>query len=277
MLFGTLRVQRTFPTVVAAGAFLYLQGVSEAESMVLYPMSIFFFHISASAFNDVSDMEVDRVNAPERLLPRGAMSRLRLAAFASLLFILGVGLSVVVDSVYALLAGTLGLLYVLLYSFFVPMKSHPVGSLLYLSASGLAIPFAGASVIARSVNGETLILFLLLTALGGCATISSVKDVLGDGEGGRRTFAVVLGFPRARRVAALMVLVPSTLYLVLPWGLGFSLGVLTLVPMALRLLLAQQVLRAVEPRLLGRCGPLYRLLIAADAIMLGLGRPPLGA
>jgi 4-hydroxybenzoate polyprenyltransferase len=200
LLFGTLRVQRTFPTVVAAGASLYLQGVREAESMVLYPLSIFFFHISASAFNDVSDVEVDRVNAPDRLLPRGRMSRARLAAFASLLFILGVGLSLVVDPVYALLAGTLGLLYVLLYSFFVPMKSHPVGSLLYLSASGLAIPFAGASVITRSVNGETLMLFLLLTALGGCATISSVKDVLGDGEEGRRTFAVVLGFARASEV-----------------------------------------------------------------------------
>ncbi|MBI2183542.1 MAG: UbiA prenyltransferase family protein [Thaumarchaeota archaeon] len=272
LIFGTLRVQRTFPTVVASAAFLFMLGENHAWRIVAFSLSTFLFHISASAFNDLSDIRADMFNAPERPFVQGKISKKALATLASTLFSLGVALASIVDLFYGFLSATLGLLYVLLYSFFVPMKNNPLGSFLYLSASGLAVPFTGATIIGRSIDVDTLVSIMVLTLLGACATISAVKDIDGDAAVGKNTFAVTLGFRTARMLVSGLILLPVTLYPFVPVLFNISSSYLqaSLLLGVSRFILAWRISLCALPHALGRYSPAYRVLIAGDAASIAL-------
>jgi len=253
---------------------MYLLGNNGFSSVFFYALSIFFFHISASVINDVSDIKVDSINAPDRLLPRGLISKRSLVVMFGALFSLGLICGLVVDWLYAIIAATLGSLYVIFYSFILPMKSNPLGSFLYLSASGLALPMIGVGIINRSLDLQTLILALLLIALGSCASISSIKDIKGDSLMNKKTFAVLLGFNRSKIFSSILIFIPLFLYPLLPLYLGLSpiFYWLLIIPGIIRFFLVYKVNRASEPNVLSKYGLVYRIIISVDAIILVLSK-----
>jgi 4-hydroxybenzoate polyprenyltransferase len=169
---------------------------------------------ASNAWNQVFDVELDRVNKPERPLPSG-----RISAQSALL--LGHGLALL-----ALLVGALaswpfvacvafGLLATWVYS--APparTKARPFLALLTIAVPrGVLVPVAGWSVVAEPTRTDPWALGLVsgLFVLGAAGT-KDFSDVAGDRAHGCRTLPVLLGPERAARWMAPFLALPFLLY-----------------------------------------------------------------
>ncbi|WP_309492831.1 UbiA family prenyltransferase [Candidatus Hecatella orcuttiae] len=273
LLLGTMRVQRTLPSAASSAASLVLVGLtSELWRFLLFPLSMALFHMASSVVNDLSDCSVDRVNVPGRALPSGRVSRGFLQALFVLLFGGGLLAAFALDFLYFLAAGTFGFIYVLAYSYGPSFKNRPLGSFAYYTLSGSAAPYVMASLMARSLGFDSLVFASLLALLATCAVMGSMGDYEGDLRGGKKTLPVALGFDRARRVLAAMVLGAAAAYPALYHVFSFSpaFPIFAVLPLSLRAALFYLVLRCNNPQAFRRLSPLYRVLIAADMTVLAL-------
>jgi hypothetical protein len=99
------RVSNT-PTVVSnsvAGAVL-ASTAAETATVALVAVAMALFYTAGMILNDVLDLEVDRVQRPERPIPSGVVSRQTAIAAVAALFALGLAL-LAVEGVEPLLAG----------------------------------------------------------------------------------------------------------------------------------------------------------------------------
>mgnify|MGYP001374757624 CR=1 FL=1 len=275
IIFGTLRIQRTIPTVSSSAASLYILNITDFNIIIFFSLSIFFFHISASAFNDLSDIDADEINAPDRILITGSLSHFQLTVLAILLFLTGFSISLWLDLLYGLLTLTFGSLYIILYSFFIPMKSNPIGSFVYLSFSGFSLPFIAALILTRNFSYYSLLFSVFLLILGSCATLSSVKDIVGDSKVNKNTFAVSLGLNDSKILVSLFILAPLLLYPAIYFVFNFSFSILylSLFPILIRIILAKNLMKTSNPLNLSKYCSLYRFLIVLDALILTLTKP----
>ena len=282
LIFGTLRIQRTIPTISTTIASLYILGITDFSVIFSLSLSIFFFHISASAFNDLSDINADQINSPERILIMGSISHSQLTILSTVLFLIGGFISLRLDLFYGIMALTFGLLYILLYSFFIPMKSNPIGSFLYLSFSGFSIPFIAALIITQNITYYTLLFSFVLFIFGSCATLSAIKDIIGDSKVNKNTFAVSLGFNKSKILVSFFILFPILLYTFIYFVFNFSSSILylALFPITIRILLSHKLITVSNPLNLFKYSSLYRFsrastysLIVLDALILALTKP----
>ncbi|MEF8867598.1 MAG: geranylgeranylglycerol-phosphate geranylgeranyltransferase [Haloarculaceae archaeon] len=194
------------------------------------------------AINDYFDREIDRVNRPDRPIPRGAVSPREALAFSLVLFGVAVVLAVTLPPLAVAIA-VVNLLALVAYTEL--FKGLPgLGNALVGYLTGSTFLFGGAAV------GGSLESVLVLFALASLATfarevVKDVEDVAGDREEGLRTLPIVYGERR-------------------------SLGLATAV-------LAVAVLASPVPYLLGTFGLPYLLLVVpADAVMLYAARESFG-
>ena len=275
LIFGTLRIQRTIPTISTTIASLYMLGITDFSIILSLSLSIFFFHISASAFNDLSDINADQINAPERILITGSISHSQLTILSTILFLIGAFISLRLDLFYGILALIFGSLYILFYSFFIPMKSNPIGSFFYLSFSGFSIPFIAALIITQNITYYTLLFSFVLFIFGSCATLSSIKDIIGDSRVNKNTFAVSLGFSKSKILVSSFILFSILLYPFIYFIFNFSSSILylALFPITIRILLSYKLITISSPLNLPKYCSLYRFLIVLDALILSLTKP----
>jgi geranylgeranylglycerol-phosphate geranylgeranyltransferase len=78
---------------VLAGEVIGLGGTPAAAEAALGFLAGFLVSAAAMASNDIFDLEVDRVNAPERPLPSGTMSVRSVAALAAVLSLAGLAVA----------------------------------------------------------------------------------------------------------------------------------------------------------------------------------------
>ena len=145
---------------------------------------------AGNTINDYFDREIDRINAPERPIPRGAVSPRGALVFSVLLFAAAVGLSLLLP-VGAIGLALLTLLALVAYTEL--FKGLPgVGNLFLfgglavggdLATAGVLFGLAALSTFAREV-------------------IKDVEDVAGDREEGLNTLPIAVGERRALVVAA---------------------------------------------------------------------------
>ncbi|MBI2648874.1 MAG: geranylgeranylglycerol-phosphate geranylgeranyltransferase [Thaumarchaeota archaeon] len=191
---------------VIVGAF-----VSKAQSLTFQNLFLGFltgFSICAYSMviNDIYDIEVDRVNQPNRPLPSGRMTG-RGARFLSI-FMLGIG---VISSIFTglLLAVAVALAYAILswtYNFRAK-KYGLVGNVIV--ASSLAIPFIYGGVVAVGEILNSLLLFMALTSFlagVGREVVKAMADTAGDAKRGVRSVAISRGMGSASAVGAVLFL-----------------------------------------------------------------------
>lgn len=170
---------------------------------------------AGNAWNDIRDLEIDRINRPLRPLPSGSLTPRRAVLVAAASAAAGLGCALGAGPVPGLIAaGTLAGLW--LYS--ARLKSTVLwGNLLVAFLAGLAFPFGA---LAGGALGRSWIPagFALLFHLGR-EIVKDVEDVEGDLARGVRTLALAVGAPRARGAAACVygLLIAGTL---LPTWLG---------------------------------------------------------
>ena len=210
----------------AAGPLQALFGFLTGFSISSYSMVV----------NDYFDLEVDRINAPQRPLVRGEVSIPEAKILASVLLLIGLSSSIVTG----LATFSLALAFSII-SFLYNWKFKEYGMLgNFMVAASMAIPFIYGALITGRIT--LLVLSLALTAFfagTGREIIKDIVDVVGDKVRNVRTIPIVYGERAAGRF-------------------GASFFLLAVVSSAI-------------PILLGEVGPVYVILIGlTDVIFIAL-------
>lgn len=146
---------------------------------------------AGNAVNDYFDREIDRINRPDRPIPRGAVSPRSALAFSVALLLGATGAAVLLP-LPAIVIAVVNLLALVVYTEF--FKGLPgVGNAVVAYLTGSAFLFGGAAV-GRTFAPAVLILF----GLAALATLTreivkDVEDIDGDREEGLCTLPIAVG------------------------------------------------------------------------------------
>ncbi|WP_424018341.1 geranylgeranylglycerol-phosphate geranylgeranyltransferase [Halorientalis pallida] len=176
---------------------------------------------AGNAINDYFDREIDRINAPDRPIPRGAVSPRGALVFSAALFVIAVVLVLALLPLLAIGIAVFNLLALITYT--EVFKGLPgVGNALVAYLGGSTFLFGTAAVwpVDTTVLASVVVLFLL-AALSTLAReiIKDVEDVAGDREEGLNTLPIAVGERRALGLAA-GLLVVAALASPVPYLLG---------------------------------------------------------
>ena len=184
------------------------------EVLTLTYLTYVLIAAAGNVINDIYDVEVDKVNKPNRPLPRGGLTIRQAKALTVLLWLVG-GISAFATS---LIAGIMALVFAALgYVYAAKVKAlGAIGNFAVASSFSFGL-FYGAIVAADSRNyfvflGDNSLIFVpsviwvyFLTSsfvLFGREVIKGIEDLRGDRLRSIRTIATVHGANSASKVAA---------------------------------------------------------------------------
>ena len=230
---GLLELTRPGNAVAAGvltftGAFV-AAGIGSGPIAVVAAVAATVFATAAgNAVNDYFDRDIDRINRPDRPIPRGAVSARGALAFSVALF-LGAVAAALALPMLAVAIAVVNLLALVAYT--EVFKGLPgVGNAVVSYLTGSTFLF-GAAAVGRLADPAVLVLF----ALAALATLTreivkDVEDVSGDREEGLRTLPIVVGERAALRVGAVVmgvaVLASAVPFLMDTFGIVYLLLVL---------------------------------------------------
>ena len=215
-----------------AAVSVAIGAVTSGLSAAVWPvaaaaLSAALITAAGNAYNDVTDLEIDRVNRPGRPLPSGRLQPSGALRLSALLAVVGVALA---WSVGPLTAAIAIVVVVGLTTYSAVLKTRPAwGTLMVSSLAAAAFPFGAAAAGSWGrwwIPAGFAFLFHL-----GREIVKDVEDMTGDRAMGARTLAISLGAPRAATLAATvyLLLVAAT---IVPWLHGIY-GWAYLAPVAL--------------------------------------------
>ena len=219
-LFRLFRFELPFTAGVCVilGELLALGTSPNATEIILGFLSFFFISATALILNDYFDVEIDRINSPERPLPAGLVTKrdvvLLSVAVAMLGFIAGYLISVEAFFV-VFVVWMLGFLYNWRFK-----KTGLWGNLLVSLSVGMTFIFGGITV---GIPFERVVWFFGVTAMLidlGEEIAADAMDIQGDREAGSHSLAIALGRENALKISGaifLLVIAISIFPFVLDW------------------------------------------------------------
>jgi geranylgeranylglycerol-phosphate geranylgeranyltransferase len=252
---GLLDLIRPVNCVMIGFAVIVGAFVSKPSSVPWLQLALgfstgFFLCAYSMSVNDIYDLEVDRVNRPDRPIPSGrvsvrqatTLSLAMLAAGVVCAFLSLIPLAVVIALAYAFLSW--------LYNA-KAKRTGLAGNLIV--ASSLAIPFIYGGAVSGGSIGGSLLLMMALTAFFsgvGREVVKSMADVEGDAKREVNSIARTRGLGFASGVGAFFfVLAVLTSWVPLVTGLAnqvYTYGVI--VPDAIFIYLAVAIVFRHDPR-----------------------------
>ena len=183
-------------------------------SLIILLWGIFMAAIAVTVMNNITDMEIDRLSNPHRMLVRGIITRDRYALMGAWSFFFSVVYTWAVHYVLMFLLMVIVALYAL-YS----LKPLRIKRIFLLSKAVIAANSVVAIIIGYTFMGGPFIrmplgmfaLFFLGMALAG--NVVDIKDYQGDKAAGILTLPVLLGLERAKALTALFFLINNFLFL----------------------------------------------------------------
>jgi geranylgeranylglycerol-phosphate geranylgeranyltransferase len=219
-LFRLFRFELPFTAGVCVilGELLALGKIPPTREIVLGFLSVFFISAAALILNDYFDIESDKINAPERPLPAGLVSKQDVILLSCLVtalgffsgYVLGFTALLVVIQVWAV-----GFLYNWRFK-----KAGLFGNLMVSFSVGMTFIFGGIAVrqpFEKAVWSFGIMVFLINL---GEEIAADAMDVAGDRQAGSRSLPVLLGHENALRISAaifLLVTVVSCLPFLFGW------------------------------------------------------------
>ena len=206
-------------SVIALGAY---PGVPltprTALKIALGTLMAAVLNAASNTLNQVTDLEADRINKPDRPIPSGAVGEGEALKLAGWLYVASFLLAASVGPQCTLLAGTAAVLTVLYSAPPFRLKAVPyLANIVIAVPRGLLLKVAGWSCVRDFGRlepwyiGTIFGLFLL-----GATTTKDFADVRGDAAAGFQTLPVVHGPRRAAWMIAPFLVLP---FLLIPWGL----------------------------------------------------------
>ncbi|QRV16040.1 geranylgeranylglycerol-phosphate geranylgeranyltransferase [Haloterrigena salifodinae] len=199
---GLLELTRPVNVIAASvlpfiGAFV-AGGVVDQPVRVATAVAATALAVGAgNAINDYFDREIDRINQPDRPIPRGAVSPRGALAFSLVCFGAAVALAVTLPPAALAIAG---INLVALVAYTEVFKGLPgVGNALVAYLVGSSFLF-GAAAVGDMAPAAVLFLLSAITTLTR-EIIKDVEDVEGDREEGLNTLPIAIGERRALYVA----------------------------------------------------------------------------
>ncbi|MFC1527379.1 geranylgeranylglycerol-phosphate geranylgeranyltransferase [Candidatus Neomarinimicrobiota bacterium] len=155
---------------------------------------VVFYNAAANSINDYFDLEIDKINRPNRPLVTGEVKPQTALVLSIILFAFGTVLAFTLPFKAILIAVVIALPLMIFYSIW--FKGMPlVGNLIIALILGLTFLFAGAAL-----NNIEIMIIPALLAFGLTAVRELVKDI-GDVEGDRKTnlktFPIIAGVEKA--------------------------------------------------------------------------------
>ncbi|GAB3016927.1 geranylgeranylglycerol-phosphate geranylgeranyltransferase [Natronobiforma cellulositropha] len=218
---------------------------------------------AGNAINDYFDREIDRINQPERAIPRGAVSPRGAFVFSVVLFLAAVALAVTLPPL-AIAIAVVNLLALVAYTEL--FKGLPgVGNVVVAYLGGSTFLFGAATVGSIDIAAVLFLLAALSTITR--EIIKDVEDVDGDREEGLNTLPIAIGERRAL-VAGAVLLVVAVLASPLPYLFGFGVAYLVVVLPANLLMLYATYESFTDPTA-GQSHLKYGMFLAALAFVVG--------
>lgn len=221
---------------VFLGAILTLEDIPTGHNLkitTLLALSVYSFMASWNALNDYLDLEIDKINRPDRPLPSGRISKslaftaiiLTCAISFISLFIAGQIANNITDNFQdwypTIFIWLIALTLLVNYEddrILLGLKNRGLPGNLAISISvGLVVLF-GAAGLFDPLNGRAVSLFFIGTLYNlSREIIKDVEDM--DGDEGRNTYAMRAGAENAR-LASWVILLITLVALLTPFALG---------------------------------------------------------
>jgi geranylgeranylglycerol-phosphate geranylgeranyltransferase len=194
-----------------------LQVLDQVTLLVAAILVVVCYNAGANAINDYCDIEIDRINRPERPLTTGLVSSTFALWIAVLLFVIGSVIAFMLPVLATGIAVLLAMPLMIFYSF--TFKGLPlVGNIIIAFILGLTFIFAGA--VFSNISPLIIPSFLAfgLTLLR--ELVKDIADYEGDMEISLRTYPIKVGVERAvkQSIRLAVVIGISTL---LPYFVGY--------------------------------------------------------
>ncbi len=252
------------------GAFVALGGSLPAVPVVAGIVATILATGAGNAINDYFDREIDRINAPDRPIPRGAVPPRGALGFSVAMFLTAVALVLALLPLLAVAIAVFNLLALVTYTEW--FKGLPgIGNALVAYLGGSTFLFGTAAVwpVDTAVLA-TVVVLSLLAALSTLAReiIKDVEDVAGDREEGLHTLPIAVGERRALGLAAGLLAVAAVAspvpYLLGTFGVAY---LVVVVPADLVMLYAGY--EGFEDPTAGQSHLKYGMFLAAVAFVVG--------
>ena len=176
----------------------------------IFPEQIIFFaalsaaltSASGNIINDIFDIEIDKVNRPDRPLASNKISKISALSFYAALIVASLALSWFINlEAFIIVLSTIILLF--LYSIYLK-KFLLVGNIVVAFITGLVFIFGGVAVgnpIASIIPAAFAFLINLIREI-----VKDIQDVEGDKKAGLTTFPMRYGFKSSRLLILLLTL-----------------------------------------------------------------------
>ena len=215
------------------GSVVAVGHLPDAVSTALVFLVVTLGCAGGNTINDYFDYEIDRINRPERPLPRGAMSRKAAFWYAMILFAIGLFLAALINT-YALVLAVVAYVTMFLYAW--KLKPMPfIGNLAVAGLTG-ATPLYGAVAVGKIGLAGTLALCAFLVNVAR-EVVKDIEDFDGDVAKGARTLPILWGKRRAAYVGATFAVL-TVVASFLPIKAGVGLGYYAMVPVDLVIIYA---------------------------------------
>jgi geranylgeranylglycerol-phosphate geranylgeranyltransferase len=190
-----------------------LGGLPSATQAVLGFLAAFLLLAGTMVFNDIEDVEVDRVNSPDRPIPSGKVT-IRQAYGLSVVFSALALVSALVLGILTFLTALVALVLMAYYNTHGKRTGLPGNAVVSFN---VALPFFFGGLAVNSLR-PLLFIFFLLAFLANTAreVAKGISDVAGDSSKGIRTIAVKRGPKRAAQLAAAFFVVAVLLSFLAP-------------------------------------------------------------
>jgi geranylgeranylglycerol-phosphate geranylgeranyltransferase len=228
LLSGLYRIMRPANSVVAglAAALAYLLATGSLVSGVILPVVVVILVTGAgNTINDYFDLSIDRINRPGRPLPSGQITPGQALWFAALLFIAGIGISLLTTPICIFFAVVNS---VLLVTYAAKLKTTPfLGNVAVAYLSGSIFLFGGGFAGLAGLINNIVIALMTFLAMVAREIMKDAEDVPGDLIKGAKTLPIVYGTRKATLIAVIFSLgaVAISCYPYYRWGIWYLAGI----------------------------------------------------
>jgi geranylgeranylglycerol-phosphate geranylgeranyltransferase len=196
----------TWATLMAV--VLSTAGIPDPSTALLASLSTFLISLAVYVLNDLADLEVDKINAPNRPLVQGSINGSDALGMILLLNSGGLAIGYLFGiQTFLISMGEIGLGIAYSIKPFVLMNRALAKTLAIGVGGMMAILFGGAA--AGNINGTVIYCAILFLAfLFTTSPINDLADYVGDLAQGRRTIPIRIGRRNTVRLALLASIAP---------------------------------------------------------------------
>ncbi len=184
---------------VLVGETIALRNLPPINEAVFGFLTASLLLAGTMVLNDVQDVQIDKINSPERPIPSGKVGIREAYALSAILSILAIASSTFLGTPPLLIA-----IVALALMAYYNMRGKKTGLLGNAVVSfNVALPFFFGGIAVNNLT-PLLFVFFLLAFLANMAreVAKGISDIAGDRSKGVRTVAVILGAKSAARVSA---------------------------------------------------------------------------